>query len=139
MSLCPSLDNNSLYLYLLFCSHFDKYTLTAKSEGNLIGFVSAYQHPKHTDTLFIWQIAVLPKYRKLGIASEMVARLIELASWDSISYIEATVTPSNIASLNMFKKIAKLNKAELKQHVYFPKTLFVGGHEEEILLRIGPI
>jgi L-2,4-diaminobutyric acid acetyltransferase len=136
---CSSLDQNSNYLYLLLCSHFDKYTLTAKSNSNLIGFVSAYQHPKHIDTLFIWQIAVLPEYRKLGIASEMLARLIELASSDGLSYIEATVTPSNSASFNMFKKIANLYQTDLKKSVCFPKKLFINGHEEEILLRIGPI
>ena len=81
----------------------------------------------------------MPEYREHGIAGEMVVRLIELAAGNDLSYIEATVTPSNLASLNMFKKIARLYKAELKKSVLFPEALFTDGHEQELLLRIGPI
>lgn len=139
VGLCPSLDQNSRYLYLLLCSHFNKYTLTAKIYGSLISFVSAYKNPKLPDTLFIWQIAVSPSYRELGIASKMIEKLIQLASRNGLSYIEATVTPSNLASLNMFKKIADIYDAEIQQSVYFPDVLFTDGHEGEMLLRIGPI
>ena len=77
---CPALDQKSRYLYLLLCSHFNNYTLTAKIGNELIGFVSAYPHPHLYDTLFIWQIAVSPNYRKHGIAIKMIQKLIQLAS-----------------------------------------------------------
>jgi len=139
VGLCPSLDQNSRYFYLLLCSHFNRYTLAAKKGKELIGFVSAYHHPKLVNTLFIWQIAVAPRYREIGIANEMVKRLIQLATRDGLSYIEATVTPSNLASLNMFKKIVNIYKTGFQQSVCFPTSLFADGHEREMLLRIGPI
>ncbi|MFC1866373.1 diaminobutyrate acetyltransferase, partial [Chloroflexota bacterium] len=139
VSSCPALDQNSSYLYLLLCSHFNKYTLTARIGSELIGFVSAYPHPHLSSTIFIWQIAISPNYRKHGIAIKMIRSLIQLALENDLTYIEATVTPSNFASLNMFKKIADIYAAEIQKSVYFPDTLFTDGHEDELLLRIGPI
>lgn len=137
---CGSLDQNSRYLYLLLCTHFSQYTLTAKaSDGTLAGFASSYPHPKQKNTLFIWQVGVSPDFRKHGIGSRLIQTLISNNSESDIAYIEATVTPSNQASFNMFKKIAKSLEAEITTEVYFPKELLPPGHEEEWLIRIGPI
>ena len=136
---CPKLDNNSRYLYLLLCSHFNRYTLTAKAGGSLAGFVAAYVQPKQSDTLFVWQIAVAPAYRRYGIAIRMLEKLIHLAAASGINYLEATVTPSNKASFNMFRKTAEKYQAAFKQSDCFDGSLFEKNHEKEVLLRIGPI
>ncbi len=138
--LCGSLDQNSRYLYLLLCSHFNDYTLTAKTDdGVLAGFVSAYVIPNASDTLFIWQVAVSSEYRNHGIASRMITCLVEKARKNGICYIHATVTPSNITSFNMLKKVAGCFGAGIETDSYFPEELFSDNHEEERLVKIGPL
>jgi L-2,4-diaminobutyric acid acetyltransferase len=137
---CNSLDVNSRYLYLLLCTHFSEYTLTAKTgNGKLVGFVSSYPHPKDHQTLFIWQVGVCQKFRKHGIGSQLVNSVVSSAVKSGINYIEATFTPSNHASMNMFKKIAREMKTGTETLLYFPKELLPPNHEEEWLIRIGPI
>ncbi len=137
---CKTLDHNSRYLYLLLCTHFNRYTLTAKTnDGTLAGFASSYPHPKLNNTLFIWQVGVSPDYRKHGIGSRLIHDLISIACESGMTYIEATVTPSNRASINMFKKMAKDLKTEMNKQLFFPKELLPENHEEEWLIRIGPI
>ncbi len=137
---CKTLDLNSRYLYLLLCTHFDSYTLTAKTPGgSLAGFVSSYPHPKMKNTLFIWQVGVSSNHRKQGIASRLLNTLISNAVLSNIKYIEATVTPSNRASFNLFVKIANNLQAKLHSEPLFEKSLLPENHEEEWLIRIGPI
>ena len=139
VNLCPPLDRNSRYLYLLVCTHFDRYSMTAKGGDDLMGFVSAYRHPAYDNTIFIWQVAVAPAYRKHGIASRILYEVILRAIQDGLTYLETTVTPSNTASFNMFKKIADTFNAGLQQSICFSSELLGDNHEEEMLLRIGPL
>jgi len=134
-----SLDLNSRYCYLLLCLHFNKFCLIAKSDEEAVGFVLAYQHPHCADTLFIWQIAVDPRFQNLGIGTGLLKRLVLLAAENGLNYIETTITPSNKASYAIFKKISGEYSADCQESVYFPRNLFEGDHEEERLLRIGPI
>lgn len=134
-----SLDLNSRYCYLLLCTHFDKFCLIARAGKEAVGFVSAYPHPHYTGTLFVWQIAVDPGFQNLGIGFGLLQRLIQLAAENGLSYIETTITPSNKASFALFKKISEEYGADCQQSIYFPRNLFNGDHEEERLLRIGPI
>jgi len=136
---CPPLDRNSRYLYLLVCSHFDRYSVTAKKGNSLIGFISAYKHPEKEDTIFIWQVAVASEYRKYGVGSRMLHDIVSRAVSDGIFYLETTVTPSNAASFGMFKKLADAYDAGFHQSIYFPRVLLGDDHEDEVLLRIGPI
>src|SRR5690606_21922775 len=49
------LDRNSLYAYLLVCTHFAATSAVAERAGEVVGFVSAYFLPDSPQTLFIWQ------------------------------------------------------------------------------------
>jgi L-2,4-diaminobutyric acid acetyltransferase len=133
------LDVNSRYCYLLLCSHFKKYCLVAKADGEVVGFVMAYQPPMQIDTIFVWQIAVDDCFRKLGIATRILEELLRLAGESGLNYLETTVTPSNEASLALFEGIALRYDTECRKTLLFPVDLFENGHEEEILFRVGPI
>ena len=58
------LDLNSLYSYLLICSHHDNTSVVVEHKGAITGYISGYIHPKKDDTLFIWQVAVDKRDRK---------------------------------------------------------------------------
>ncbi|PKL68708.1 MAG: diaminobutyrate acetyltransferase [Methanobacteriales archaeon HGW-Methanobacteriales-1] len=140
VQICQPLDVNSLYNYLLICAHFDQTSAIAELNNELVGYVSAYIKPNQKETLFIWQVAVSPSIRGQGIATRMLNDILLRNNLKSIKFIETTVTPSNTASMSLFKKLTSQMDTNLKKIPFFPQDLFgESDHEEELLLQIGPI
>jgi len=136
----PPLDCNSLYCYLLICRDFRKTSVLAETDNNIAGFISAYIPPEKPDTLFVWQVAVHERARKLGLATMMLDEIIARPGLENIAYIETTVTPSNGASETLFRRYAEKHNTSCIESVCFPAELFgSGSHEEEVLFRIGPL
>lgn len=134
------LDLNSLYSYLLISAHFDQTSVIAETGHDIVGYVSGYIHPHHDDTLFIWQIAVHPIMRGRGLATRMLNDILKRRESANIKFIEATITPSNKKSRNLFQGLAKQLKADYRESVFLEFELFGESfHEEEKLLRIGPL
>ena len=137
---CDKLDINSLYSYLLICAHFGETSAITELNDEIVGYISGYVNPNKENVLFIWQIAVKPSMRCNGIASMMINNIIEREELHNIKFIETTVTPSNKASNALFQKLAVSLKTEFEKMQFFPYDLFgKSGHEEELLLRIGPL
>jgi len=141
------LDLNSPYAYLLFAEHFSDTCIVAEADGETVGFVIGFRPPARADTLFVWQIAVEPAHRGNGVGVGMLTTLMEdLAEdlrHDGVCFLEATVTPSNVASQRMFRSFAESVEAAFEQGVtpLFSQDMFPGGeeHEEERAIRIGPV
>lgn len=137
---CPPLDVNSEYCYLLLCSHFADTCTVAEKSGHLIGVQTGYRKPREPETLFVWQIAVSPAGRGLGIGRGMVQHLISRFAPAGVRYLEQTVTKSNVASRALFESVARLAGAEVNESLLFGDAEFgSASHEPEYLLRIGPI
>jgi len=137
---CHPLEENSGYAYLLLCKHFHTTCVVAKSQDQIVGFVSAYVKPEQGDTLFVWQIAVHRDWRKQGLGLKMLQHLLRRPGLRAIRFLEATVTKSNIASKKLFTSIAEAYGTKCKTGVEFSRELFDGvAHEDEYLYRIGPI
>ncbi len=135
----PPLDLNSLYYYLIFCTHFRDTSIVAQINGRIVGFISAYIKPGAADTLFIWQVVVGKQARGKKVGRSMIKEIFKRNELKELKYLETTVTPSNKASRSMFEAFAKHVIANVSEEVFFGKDLFGGhGHEEEVLLRIGP-
>lgn len=137
---CPPLDLNSVYTYLLLCEHFEQTCVVAEVDGRLCGFVSAYLHPQHPDVLFIWQVAVHERARGMGVGQQMLTSLLRRPSTRQVRFLETTVGPENVPSRRMFQALAKGCRADVEESALFESGLFgPGGHDDECLLRIGPI
>ena len=135
----PPLDLNSAYCYFMLCSYFSETGVIADAEGETAGFISAYIVPERADTLFVWQVAVASGFRKAGLAGRMVFNILERNKDAGIRYIETTVTPSNAGSKAFFYSLAEKLKTSVSESMYIPADYFpAGGHEDEILYRIGP-
>lgn len=132
------LDENSLYLYLLLCHHFSDTCVVAEHNAKTIGFLSAFIPPKKSDTLFVWQAAVDSEFRNKGIAKEMVFKALSQTE-PTVRYVEATVTPSNGASLKFLENFASELDADFSKKPLFSTKVLENGHEPEDLVRIGPI
>lgn len=73
---------------------------------------------------------------------EMLTTLLERLVDEGVRYLEATVTPSNVASQRMFEAVAKRLGAPFSASatLLFTNEMFPGdGHEEERPIMIGPI
>ncbi|MGH9263143.1 MAG: diaminobutyrate acetyltransferase [Acidimicrobiales bacterium] len=137
---CGSIDENSPYAYLLVCSHFAATSLVAMNGSEVVAFASAYRPPTGHDAVFVWQIAVDPVERRRGIGRALLDALIDLPANRDATHLEATVAPSNAASLRLFGSFAGDHNAACRVSTMFPADTFPdGGHEAELLLRIGPL
>lgn len=136
---CPPLDTNSMYCNLLQCSHFAETSVAALLDGELVGFVSGYIVPGREDTLFIWQVAVGEKARGHGLASKMLAAIVDRERCREVRFMETTITEDNEASWALFSRFADKRDAELNHSVMFDEQEHFGGeHASELLVRIGP-
>lgn len=136
---CPPLDPNSLYCYLLLCTHFANTSAIAEQAGTPVGFVSAYLPPEHQDTLFIWQVAVSAAARGEGLASRMLKHILGRPQCKGVAYLETTITTENRPSWALFESFARRLAADMERSILFDKEEhFAGTHESENLLRIGP-
>lgn len=134
------LDVNSSYSYLMWSKYFNKTSIVASCEDEVIGFVSGFLFPDSPDTLFVWQVAVDPKFRGHGLATKLIDQLIQqLDKIDEVNYLEATVTPSNIPSSKLFQGLAKKNNTECTVFECFSEDQFPDpNHEAELTYRVGP-
>lgn len=135
----PPLDLNSLYCYLLLCTHFAQTSIVAEDLHDVCGFVSAYVRPDKKDTLFVWQVVVKKDCRGKSIAKNMLSLLLQRNHLSSLRYLETTVNPSNESSNALFLSLAvSLNTGLTKRVLFSGHDFGNSNHEAEILYRIGP-
>ena len=77
--------------------------------------------------------------RGRGIASRMLDGLVERLADTGVTYVQATINPSNAASISTFSSLAERLGCEISNSVLFRSDQIPGsGHEEEVLYRVGP-
>lgn len=134
------LDVNSPYAYLLMGRDFARSSVVVRDGARVVAFIFGYRRPDADDTLFVWQVAVAASHRRRGLALKMLQHLAERLQPDGVRWVEATVTPSNEASLGFFRSFAREHGAVCEETDLFTADAFPSelSHEEERLLRIGP-
>jgi len=133
------LDENSLYCYLLLCRDFCDSCLVACRGDEIVGFVTGYVPPTRPDTIFVWQIGVAEEARGQGLAKCLLHALVSHPICHNVRFLEATVTPSNVASRRLFRSFANDMNIPCMTTQGFAASLFgAGDHEEEELFQLGP-
>ena len=133
------LDHNSPYSYLILCQHFADTCIVAEEDARIVGFVTAYRPPIAPEVVFVWQIGVAASMRGRGLGVAILDALVRQPACREVSYLDATVTPSNLASQAMFRAFARKMKTQCVEELCFPEHLFpTAGHEAEHLFHIGP-
>ena len=136
----PFLDDNSLYCYLMVCSHFAETSVVARINSELVGVITAYIPPQQPDTLFVWQVAVAKTAQRRGLARAMLEHIVQRNTLQHIKWLETTVTLDNQASRGLFESLAKRMHCDLQEAIMFNrKGHFNNLHDSEYRLRIGPI
>lgn len=136
-----TLDANSIYSYLLWCRDFSGTSVVGCVDGSVVTFVTGYLRPEQPATLFVWQVATDAHHRGRGLARRALDALVDrVTRHQTVEYLEATVTPGNIASARLFTAFASGRRARLTTQSLFTEADFAGaGHEKEVLYRIGPL
>lgn len=133
------LDLNSSYSYLMWCTHFSDTSVVIEVDGEIVGFISGFIKPASPEKLFIWQVAVAASERGKGLASKMLHHILERDICEDVSYVEATVSPSNTPSRKLFKGLARHLDTEIEVFDCFTAEDFPEqGHEDELTHQIGP-
>ncbi|WP_244943850.1 diaminobutyrate acetyltransferase [Siminovitchia fortis] len=134
------LDVNSSYSYLMWGKYFNKTSIVAVADRKIVGFISGFLQPTAPDTLFVWQVVVDRSQRGKGLATTLLLKLIKRLEHTNIRFLEATVTPSNAPSNNLFKGLAKKLETRYTKYECFSEEQFPDpSHEAEIAYRIGPL
>jgi diaminobutyrate acetyltransferase len=139
---CPPLDVNSQYYYHIICDDFSETSVVAELDHQIVGFISGYLKPKKTDHLFIWQVAVSEKARGKKLASNMLEWLTKQSRCNDINVLETTISPSNLASQNLFLRFAETHNASVETSTYLDASHFgsdPNSHEDEVLYQISPL
>ena len=136
---CGALEPNTAYAYLLLCTDFAGTCIVAELQGRVIGCVLGYRPPDRPDTVFVWQVGVDVEARGQGLASRLVNALVDTDACSGVRWLEATVAPSNAASMRLFRGVARRRNVECYEEPRFePHHFPESAHEAEHRLRIGP-
>lgn len=136
---CPPLDTNSAYCNLLQCTHFADTCVVAERAGQILGWISGYCPPSEPDRIFVWQVAVHPDARGLGLGQKMLSILVDRPATAHATHLITTITDDNEASWRMFTGFARKRSLELARTPYFEQDAhFAGAHATEHLVTIGP-
>jgi L-2,4-diaminobutyric acid acetyltransferase len=134
-----ALELNSAYSYLMFCKFFPKTCVIAELDGEVAGFVFAFRPQTASDTVFVWQVGVDNTLRGRGVGIALLHTLLVREECRDVRFLEATVTPSNMPSQALFRKLARRLDTQCHVSPCFSSDQFPGNeHEDELLFRIGP-
>lgn len=139
-----ALDLNSTYAYLLLATDFAATSIVTEVDGELQGFIAGYHPPPRPDVLFVWQVAVATTAQRGGLAGAMLDTLVRRVRSKNDGRpitVEATVSPGNERSRAFFGAFARRHGVPLSETPHFTADQLdpTGAHEDEPLLRIGPI
>ncbi|WP_166238287.1 diaminobutyrate acetyltransferase [Paenibacillus turpanensis] len=133
------LDVNTPYSYIMFCDYFAETCVVAEAaDGAIAGFMSAFQTPSKANTFFIWQVAVSKQHRGQGLAKKMLHDLLARSTSKDPMFVEATVSPDNVASQSLFFGLARDRNTVCDVGGGYKPELFPDAHEEELHFRVGP-
>jgi L-2,4-diaminobutyric acid acetyltransferase len=137
ISACKPLDQNSMYFNLIQCDHFADTCIIAEREGQIVGWISGHIPPDKPDALFVWQVAVSPAARGLGLAGRMLRSLFDRPALADVTRIETTITRDNKPSRALFRAFARKRGGSLTHAPHFERGAhFDGNHATEYLVTI---
>jgi len=129
------LEPNSAYAYLLLCERFSGSCLIAETPTQTAGFVLGITSATRPDVLFVWQIGVSPRHRKVGLGARMLDTLLARAK---PRFLEAHVASGNVASEALFRAVGYRHSAPVATTPGLLSEWFPVQHEQERLFCIGP-
>ncbi|MCR8547380.1 diaminobutyrate acetyltransferase [Salipiger sp. P9] len=133
---CKPLDENSMYCNLVQAEHFRDTCVVAELDGGIVGWISGHMIPGQ-DAFFVWQVAVSPKARGLGLGRKMLTHLVNRSECEDATCLKTTITEDNDASWGLFRSFARAIGGELTDTPHYEcDTHFDGQHDTEHMVTI---
>ncbi|MEC8582491.1 MAG: diaminobutyrate acetyltransferase [Pseudomonadota bacterium] len=134
---CKPLDENSMYCNIIQCDHFAETCVVAELNGKMVGWISAYLVPSDPDTLFVWQVAVVPEARGHGVGVRMLKDILDRDVTSDVERLHTTITDDNDASWALFRKFSRVSGGDLTSKSHYTKDQhFQDCHSSENLVII---
>jgi L-2,4-diaminobutyric acid acetyltransferase len=134
---CKPLDENSMYCNLVQAEHFRETCVVAELDGQIVGWISGHMIPD-SDALFVWQVAVSPAARGLGLGKKMLFELLERDACDEVGTLKTTITKDNAASWGLFRSFARAIGGALSDNPHYERENHFGGaHATEHMVTIA--
>ncbi|MCA0869388.1 diaminobutyrate acetyltransferase [Seohaeicola saemankumensis] len=133
---CKPLDENSMYCNLVQADHFRDTCVVAELGGEIVGWISGHQIPD-SGALFVWQVAVSPRARGLGLGKAMLIELINRDACADATALKTTITRDNAASWALFEGFARKIGGRISDAPHFESDAhFEGRHATEHMVTI---
>ncbi len=135
---CKPLDENSMYCNLVQCEHFAGTCVVAEVEGlGVVGWVSGHVVPEDPRSIFVWQVAVSPEARGMGLGGKMLSHLMNRPASRGVDRLKTTITKDNEASWALFRRFAQKTGGTLTDVPHFKSEEHFGGrHDTEHMVTI---
>ncbi|MFU1477848.1 diaminobutyrate acetyltransferase [Roseovarius sp. C7] len=124
---CKPLDENSMYCNLVQADHFRDTCVLAELDGEILGWISGHMIPDE-DALFVWQVAVSPRARGMGLGRKMLFELLERDACSEATGLKTTITRDNEASWALFRSFARQLGGQLSDEPHFEREAHFDGH-----------
>lgn len=134
---CKPLDENSMYCNLIQADHFRDTCVVAELDGDVVGWISGHMIPNE-NAFFVWQVAVSPKVRGMGLGGKMLMHLIQRDACMDADKLKTTITKDNEASWGLFRSFARKIGGQLSEKPHFKRDEhFDGNHATEHMVTIA--
>jgi L-2,4-diaminobutyric acid acetyltransferase len=111
--------------------------VVAERDGALAGWISAYRPPKAPNQFFIWQVAVHPSARGVGLGGRMLDALVARPGAVGVTTLLTTITQANTVSWALFNAFARRRgTGPVRQPMFDKNAHFAGAHDTEHLVSI---
>ncbi|WP_269915540.1 hypothetical protein [Acinetobacter sp. HY1485] len=136
----PGIDNNSLYFYTIWLKEFSASNVVATRNDKIVAFLTAFRKPSDSRTLFLWQLAAVPRHGIADLGYKLSEFLIELELKNTkLKCIEATIDIDNQSIFYVLKKITNKYNGKLTKHEFLSQEYLSSNtetHHEETLIKV---
>ena len=108
---CPPLVEHTAFTYWVHAFNYQDYVFVAEHENSMVGFASALPSRMAGVGLFIWQIGVLPDYRRIGIGKGLLGALVNKHPGET--GFTVTVETKNMAGFKTCSSVARSRGAQM--------------------------
>ena len=105
VSICNPLDMHTPYTYWVIANFFSECSFKISYDNKIIGFITSIK--TFNNVFFIWQMAVLPDFRKMGLAQILIDTVVEVTKKQNIYSLYASIDTTNTESMHSLSKYAK--------------------------------
>jgi len=103
-SLCPPLDLHTPYTYWLLTFMYNDTCFILEVDDKIAGFITSVYSK---NTLFIWQIGILPEFRRQGLSTALLKQVFTKADELGITKINVSIAEDNQSSNGSFQAFCR--------------------------------